>query len=247
MRKKRILSEDHKRKIGEALKGKKKIFSDQAIENIRIAAAKRKGVPVGPCSKETKERIRNATIGKPKIFAKPHPNWFKKGGVPQKPFVKGNVPWNKGKPVSEKMRLHLSSLRIGKKLTPESIEKIRKSLTKNWDEYVKYDRNCAASRRWSKEVRSRDQFMCQHCKSTDKRLHAHHIKSWKDNELLRFDISNGITLCISCHSNEHKDDPSRIFLSKWRKGKKMNDNHRMNLSNSLKGRIPWNKGLKTII
>jgi hypothetical protein len=40
----------------------------------------------------------------------------------------------------------------------------------------------------------------------------------------------------------HKDD---IKVS-WNKGKQASESHRLNISNSLKGRIPWNKGLKKI-
>jgi hypothetical protein len=170
-----------------------------------------------------------------------NPTSFKKGHKPVNPFKKGMVPWNKGKPVSEEMRSHLSNLQKGRKHSPEEIEKRRKSLIKDWDKYVGYDRHSAASRRWSREVRSRDGFICQKCFSVKGKLHAHHIKSWKDNEVLRFDVSNGITLCIPCHKLEHKDD----IYNAWNKGKEMSEESKVKLSNSLKGRTAWNKGIKT--
>jgi len=102
MRKKRILSEEHKRKIGESIQGKKKIFSPEAIENIRKAAAKRKGIKTGPCSDEKREKIRQATLGKKKNFKEPHANWFQKGQKPEHGFKKGSTPWNTGLRKSER-------------------------------------------------------------------------------------------------------------------------------------------------
>jgi 5-methylcytosine-specific restriction endonuclease McrA len=242
MKKKRILSDEHKRKIAESLKGRKKILSAEAIENIRKAAAKRKGIPTGPLPEETKEKIRIATTGKAKNNVRDNNSWFKKGHIPICPFKKGNKPWNVGIPLSEKMRAHLSNILKGRKHSAEEIEKRRRSLTKNWDEYAKYDRHCAAHRRWSKEVRTRDNFICQNCFINDKKMHAHHIKSWKDYPMLRFDINNGMTLCISCHNKIHKND----VRNGWNKGKKWSDEMRKKLSESHKGKIPWNKGFKKI-
>jgi hypothetical protein len=62
---------------------------------------------------------------------------------------------------------------------------------------------------WRNTVKRRDNFTCQSCGKDGKiecaccglktPLHVHHIKSWKDHPELRFDISNGITLCEKCH------------------------------------------------
>jgi len=62
---------------------------------------------------------------------------------------------------------------------------------------------------WKNSVKRRDGFKCQMCGisgleeckccGTKPVLHAHHVKSWKQYPELRFDISNGITLCEKCH------------------------------------------------
>lgn len=60
------------------------------------------------------------------------------------------------------------------------------------------------TRRWSMDVRRRDNFTCQECgyvqPAGEKRtLHADHIKPWALYPELRYDIDNGRTLCASCH------------------------------------------------
>lgn len=57
--------------------------------------------------------------------------------------------------------------------------------------------------KWSDAVFTRDKNSCQKCGAVDIELHAHHIKSYKENEALRYDIANGITLCYKCHWAEH--------------------------------------------
>jgi len=65
------------------------------------------------------------------------------------------------------------------------------------------DVKCGDSR-WRKDVKERDNYMCQSCKSRDK-LHAHHIKPKSGFPELRHVLSNGITLCQSCHIEEHRN------------------------------------------
>jgi len=50
---------------------------------------------------------------------------------------------------------------------------------------------------WKSRVNVRDNFICQECGK--KGNEAHHKKSWRDFPELRFEISNGITLCLDCH------------------------------------------------
>jgi len=53
--------------------------------------------------------------------------------------------------------------------------------------------------RWRKSVFARDDFTCQHCGTKGGYIEAHHIKPYKPYPKLRFDLTNGITLCKSCH------------------------------------------------
>ncbi len=54
---------------------------------------------------------------------------------------------------------------------------------------------------WLLDVLTRDGYKCTKCGSTEN-LHAHHIKNWNDFPSLRYDVSNGLTLCASCHRKE---------------------------------------------
>ena len=57
---------------------------------------------------------------------------------------------------------------------------------------------------WASMVKLRDG-KCTECNSVYD-LHAHHIKPYKDNESLRFDVNNGVTLCGQCHRKWHKEN-----------------------------------------
>lgn len=55
---------------------------------------------------------------------------------------------------------------------------------------------------WARAVVTRDNKACKKCGSK-KNLNAHHIKPWKKFPDLRFEISNGLTLCVKCHREVH--------------------------------------------
>lgn len=73
------------------------------------------------------------------------------------------------------------------------------------------DRNCPEVRKWRKAVFERDGNRCHDCGAKDD-LHAHHLLSWVDNPSLRFELSNGRTLCARCHSAVHGRD-----LTRWKR------------------------------
>lgn len=57
-------------------------------------------------------------------------------------------------------------------------------------------------KKWRKDVARRDKFRCQWpgCGS-NKLLRFHHIRTWTQYPALRFDITNGITLCKKHHDS----------------------------------------------
>lgn len=56
---------------------------------------------------------------------------------------------------------------------------------------------------WARAVISRDSATCRRCGCSGVEMHAHHIVSYKDDAALRWDVTNGETLCFSCHWAEH--------------------------------------------
>lgn len=52
---------------------------------------------------------------------------------------------------------------------------------------------------WRKAVYDRDDYTCQICKKRGGKLNADHIQPWAQFPELRFELSNGRTLCLSCH------------------------------------------------
>ena len=106
--------------------------------------------------------------------------------------------------------------------TEEAKEKIRQSLlgktrelSRNWQNgktdiqiIIRYS---AEMKEWRKQIFKRDNYECQECGSRNGegkaiKFHAHHIKSFAKYPELRFDLDNGITLCVKCHekTNNYK-------------------------------------------
>lgn len=97
--------------------------------------------------------------------------------------------------------------------TPE-----RKAMVKNWaggSKNVNWkggitpeNKKARASieyKQWRRTVFVRDQFTCQKCLTMHTYINAHHIKPFAKFPELRFEPTNGVTLCTACHRLTHKE------------------------------------------
>lgn len=137
--------------------------------------------------------------------------------------------WERGilKPhsCSESVRKKMSIIRLGKKMSDETREKMRKigkdSVLNGkcplWKGGITKNRNLIKSslnyKLWRELVFKRDNWICQKCKQPKKYIHAHHIKSFSEiinknniksvDDAIKceelWDINNGLTLCKDCH------------------------------------------------
>lgn len=121
-----------------------------------------------------------------------------------------------GHPTSNSGRTHFTTERLkGKRLSREHIQKVKNSLTgvprpnqrgplsPHWKGGItipnKLARTSADFLNWRMKVFEQDDWTCQICEKRGGRLHAHHIKMFSKYPSLRFEVSNGVTVCEKCH------------------------------------------------
>lgn len=106
-------------------------------------------------------------------------------------------------------------------LTDEKVEDVRNAINILYElgliEVKKYalkaikikdprNRSTKEYKEWRHEVFERDDYTCQDCGKRGVKLQAHHIKKWAIYPKERYNVNNGITLCVKCHKLRHKGD-----------------------------------------
>jgi len=180
MKAKRVFSEEHRRKLSEAKKGKKR----------------------GPRPEWVKKKISESEKGVKKNCVKFNSGRFKKGHkvkhTPEtiKKIVEARKGWKMPREIVEQIAEKLR----GRKLSEERKRKLHEGAARYWAKQPKGEgRRSRKSKEWSRQVIERDGNKCTECGATEK-LHAHHLIPWNENKDLRFDLDNGICLCSSCHT-----------------------------------------------
>ncbi len=70
-------------------------------------------------------------------------------------------------------------------------------------------RNDSRVKAWTKKILEKG--CCERCGS-DENLEAHHIIEWSEYPQGRIDLKNGMCLCLSCHTEEHKMGKSYYLM-----------------------------------
>ena len=131
---------------------------------------------------------------------------LRKLGIKARPFstkgLKGSL---LGVKMSEETKEKIRRKALGRVIPPEVRKRMGSKGDKNpgWidgrTEPNKRARRSAEYRIWREAVFLRDDYACQICGKRGGEINADHIKQFADFPEFRTSISNGRTLCVSCH------------------------------------------------
>jgi hypothetical protein len=149
-------------------------------------------------TEETKQKLRIASTGR-----KPSPETLEKQRLSHLGITKTT---EDRRAISERMKGNKHGL--GKRHSAETKAIFRQKARRGPDsnfwkggttDQAKVLRSSAEYRDWREKVFKRDDYTCQICDQRGGRLHPDHIKRFSVFPELRFELSNGRTLCESCH------------------------------------------------
>ena len=69
--------------------------------------------------------------------------------------------------------------------------------------FAKKRRSSYEYKMWRKHVLERDKYICTKCGKTKSKMHAHHVKEFASHPECRYEVANGVTLCVYCHRKTH--------------------------------------------
>lgn len=168
-----------------------------------------------PQTQETKDKISKAK----KALAKT-PEYKEKMSKMMKARYKNGFNPQLGKKRSSESRLKMSLAHKGHATSEETKQKLSEAHKgdKHWN--YKKDRTQLAKRQlrndsaykdWRLEVWTRDKFTCRlHSDSCKGKIEAHHILKWSEYPNLRYNVSNGLTLCHAHHPKKVSEEKRLI-------------------------------------
>lgn len=182
-------SPESRAKISRGLKGKPK--SDAHKIKLIALGLSRKGLPGHPHSAETRAKMSAAHKGVPKS-----PSHREK-------LSRANMGHKDTQETRRKKSIGHLGIRHSAEECVRISERQRGALGPNWRGGLSSINACIRAsvqyREWRDAIKKRDDYTCRLCGKRGGVLHSDHIKPFAFYPELRFDLSNGRTLCRECH------------------------------------------------
>jgi hypothetical protein len=193
-----IPTEEHRRHLSESRKGI--IFTEEHIRNLSLSHLGKKQSP------KTIEKRRLKLLGRKQSQKEIEKRVLGMIGMKWSPEALKNHVGTTGHKTSEETKRKLSIALKGRKMSEEFKMKMRMRIGKlsaSWKGGIspinERIRKRIEYKEWRTAVFERDNYTCQICGICGGRLNADHIKPFSLFPELRFELSNGRTLCEDCH------------------------------------------------